>query len=102
MSTSEHDEAVWAGDEIPDVSRPCDRDGCPGTYRPDGRPHWDADGSASVGLVCDAGCGMQSAGYWGWEGGDHIGDEDEEDEDGNVRDVWADVDADLRRRGVIW
>jgi len=100
MGKASREAAIMAGEEIPDVRRPCGREGCPGTYTPYGSPHFDADGSAMISLTCDAGCGMQSVAYWSWEGDGHSdGDEDPE---GEGRDVWAEVDADLRRRGSIW
>lgn len=104
MGASEYNEAVWRGEEIPNVNRPCARPGCGGTFVPKGEPDWDNDGSAMIGLVCNAdGCGMESYASWDWEGYDHLDDEEkDEDENGDVRDVWAEVDADLRHRGVIW
>jgi hypothetical protein len=53
-----------AGEKVPDVSRPCDRKDCDGTYRATSTPHYDADGSAMVDLTCDQACGMSSVAYW--------------------------------------
>lgn len=56
---------------IPDEvkGRACGRDGCTGRYVQQDVPHFDADGHALVGLVCsNESCGMQSAGYWLWDG----------------------------------
>ncbi|WP_158088814.1 hypothetical protein [Thermoactinospora rubra] len=50
-----------------DAARPCNRPGCGGTWRPTGKPDYDSDGSALVGLRCDSGCGMQSFYSWIWK-----------------------------------
>jgi len=99
MSKASRKAAIMAGEEIPDVRRPCGRPGCGGTYVPTGQPNFDADGSAMISLACGLGCGMESAAFWAWEGRDW----DEEDEAGTgSRDIWAEADAELRRRGSIW
>ena len=50
-----------------EAERPCDRDeGCPGRYQLLGRPFFDADGSADVGLICRK-CGLESVHFWNWK-----------------------------------
>jgi hypothetical protein len=61
-----------AGEKVPDVSRPCNRPGCDGTYRATGTPHFDADGSAMVDLTCDRACGMESVAYWTYNAREEI------------------------------
>lgn len=40
----------WSHKIPDDAERPCGKPGCDGRYELQGRPHWDADGSAEIGL----------------------------------------------------
>ena len=55
----------WTHKIPDDAERPCGRDGCTGEYELQGRPHFDADGHANIGLRCPL-CGLESSHSWQW------------------------------------
>ena len=56
----------WSHAIPKEAERPCDREGCDGRYQLLGRPFFDADGSADVGLICRK-CGLESVHFWNWK-----------------------------------